>query len=205
MKELKLKASKLGFPKNDYWNAGQQRSLGNVTLRCSILCCHCQYLLVTNVLKSQIWKMDSRYLFFWQEWRRPKPPGVLTLERWSIWELTVFKAQQGYSHSTQTLIDTSRNTHSHTVQRFSREGSLTGGPDEREERRCDSQTSAVSITPQTEETGAVISHSSAGSKANPAPRRGRPRSWRRWPGCTSYVVAGCAGLACLWSQQRSWH
>lgn len=153
--------------------------------------------------------MNSCYLFFWQECWRLKPLGLLTLERWSTWELTVSRTQQGYSHSTQTLIHTSKNTqtrpYSTKILKVGVADRRSNASVEREERRCDSQTNAVSITPQTEKTGVIILNSSAGSKANRDPRRDHLRSWRMWPECTSYDFAGCAGSACLWSQLHSWH
>lgn len=63
----------------------------------------------------------------------------------------MFKAQQGDSHSTQTLIHTSKNTQTQSYSTKILKGGVadqrSNASDEREERRCDSQTSAVSITP----------------------------------------------------------
>lgn len=53
-------------------------------------------------------------------------------------------------------------------------------------------------------TASFTSCSSADWPASLSPRRGRPRWWRRWPGCTSCGDVGNAGPACPWSRRRSW-
>lgn len=78
----------------------------------------------------------------------PMPLDVLTLERWGVWELTVFKAQQGCSHSshTHTFIHPKIliRTHPYSTQMQGGTGQRSNASDEREERRRDNQTSAVS-------------------------------------------------------------
>lgn len=206
LKELKLKASKLGL-QNVYWNVRYQKSLKcDVTLQYSLLSlsifAHYKCLKVTDL------KDGFLLLILLTGMLEAEASGCADTGEMKYLGVNCVQGTAG-------LLPLNSDTHLH-VPKYSQPYStkiLKGGgrwpevhaSDEREERRCDSQTSAVSTTPQTGNTGVIISHSSVGLKANRDPRRDHLRSWRTWPECTSYVVAGCAGLACLWSRQHSWH